>query len=389
MSALTLPEFRRRFPLLQQRTYLNNCSKGALSTDVEAAIHSFVESWHADGSPWERWLDQMEQLRSTFARSIGADSDEVAILPSASVGISALASAMSYKDPRNHVAIGEFEFPTMTQIWLAQQSRGATIEWVRAHGNELPLESYATTINARTLIVPTTDVCYKNGHRTDIAGLVALCQDRGALILLDDYQRTGTGPIDVHALGVDFMVTGCQKYLLGPPGLAFLYVRRDLLPKFKPTLTGWFGRANPFDFDIQTVTWSSSARRFEAGTPPILDIYAAQAGLDLLEAVGYAAIEEQIAALTKRFTAWARQEGFAVATPPTTRKHSPLVVLQSTDAPLLVSRLAARGVIVSSRDNGLRVSFHGYNTEEDILAVIEALETEVSLLEREEANVKN
>ena len=127
MSALTLPEFRRRFPLLGQRTYLNNCSKGALSTDVEAAIHSFVESWHAYGSPWERWRDQMEQLRSTFARSIGADSDEVAILPSASVGISALASAMSYKDTRNHVAIGEFEFPTMTQIWLAQQSRGATI----------------------------------------------------------------------------------------------------------------------------------------------------------------------------------------------------------------------------------------------------------------------
>src|SRR5207302_7417616 len=115
------------------------------STDVDDAMRSYMDSWHESGSPWEMWVEQVEHLRARFAASIGAGVDEIAVTPSASAGINAIASALTFDGPRSHVAIGEFEFPTMGHVWLAQERRGATIRWARASSESpdmLPLESY-------------------------------------------------------------------------------------------------------------------------------------------------------------------------------------------------------------------------------------------------------
>ena len=149
-------------------------------------------------------------------------------------------------------------------------------------------------IDERTLIVPATHVCFRNGHKTDIARLVQVSHDRGAYVFLDDYQRTGSGPIDVHALGVDFMVTGCLKYLLAAAGIGFLYARRELIERFEPTVTGWFGRVNPFAYRIDALDWPEGANRFESGTPPVPNAYAALAALELLDGIGYDVVGRQV-----------------------------------------------------------------------------------------------
>jgi selenocysteine lyase/cysteine desulfurase len=311
--------------------------------------------------------------------------DEIAVMPSASAGINAVASALSFGGTRTHVVIGDFEFPTMAQIWLAQQRRGAVIARARvspASPDTLPLEAYDAVIDQRTLIVPATHVCFRNGHKTDIAGLVAMSHERGAYVFLDDYQRTGSGPIDVHALGVDFMVTGCLKYLLAAAGIAFLYVRRELVQRLEPTITGWFGRVNPFAFRIDELDWPDGANRFESGTPPVPNAYAALAALELLDRIGYDIVGRQIEHLAGRYASAAAEAGFLVRTPAAADRRGPLVVVQSTDAPALVQRLAARGIIASCRGQGLRVSFHAYNTEADVDAVINALVSESALVER-------
>src|SRR5205823_8232031 len=192
----------------------------------------------------------------------------------------------------------------MGHVWLAQERRGATIRWVRApldSPDTLPLESYDAVIDERTLVVPATHVCFRNGHKTDIAGLVRLSHDRGAYVFLDDYQRTGSGPIDVHALGLDFMVTGCLKYLLAAAGIGFLYVRRDLIDRLEPTVTGWFGRVNPFAFRIDAIDWPASATRFETGTPPVPNAYATLAALDLLDRVGYDSVATHVDRLVAKY----------------------------------------------------------------------------------------
>ena len=382
---MTLDGFRSRFPIFKRRVYVNSCSQGALSTDVDEAMRAYLDSWHESGSPWEMWVEQVERLRAQFAASIGAGVDEIAVMPSASAGINALASALDFSGARSHVVIGDFEFPTMAQIWLAQERRGASIRRARAPSaspDALPLEAYEAVIDERTLIVPATHVCFRNGHKSDIAGLVQLAHDRGAYVLLDDYQRTGSGPIDVHALGVDFMVTGCLKYLLAAAGIGFLYVRRELIDRFEPTVTGWFGRVNPFAFRIDELDWPAGANRFESGTPPVPNAYAALAALALLDRIGYDVVGTQIDRLVARYASAAGETGFMVRTPAAPDRRGPLVVVQSVDAPALVQKLAARGIIASCRGNGLRVSFHAYNTEEDVDAVIGALVAESALLER-------
>ena len=129
---MTLQEFRAHFPIFAHTVYVNSCSQGALSVDVKAALDAFTTSWETHGSPWERWVGEVERLRATVATSIGATADEIAIVPSASAAIGAIATALSFDTDRRRVLLGEFEFPTMAHGWLAQQRRGAIVDWVPA-----------------------------------------------------------------------------------------------------------------------------------------------------------------------------------------------------------------------------------------------------------------
>src|SRR5580765_7408905 len=150
-------EIRSLFPIFQRKIYLNSCSQGALSDAVQAGLENYIASWHEQGSPWELWVDQYEAARTAFARFINASPDEVAIVTSASAGINSIASALSFRE-RKKVVMGEFEFPTMGHVWLAQQARGCTVQFADARGDAMPFESYEKTIDKNTLIVPLTGI---------------------------------------------------------------------------------------------------------------------------------------------------------------------------------------------------------------------------------------
>ena len=170
--------------------------------------------------------------------------------------------------------------------------------------------------------------------------------------------------------------------MLAAAGIGFLYVRRDLIERFEPAITGWFGRINPFAFRIDALDWPPGANRFESGTPPVPNAYAALAALELLNRIGYDAVGKQVDHLASRFAAAAHDAGFVVRTPSAPERRGPLVVVQAMDAPALVAKLAARGIVASNRGNGLRVAFHAYNTSEDVDVVLSALAAQSLLLER-------
>jgi len=370
---------RSRFPILSRKIYLNSCSQGALCDAVEDGFREYLASWHEHGSPWDIWVAQYEAARTQFAQFIGATADEVGILPYASAGMNSVASALSF-DERNKVVLGEFEFPTMGHVWLAQQKRGAQVQFVSAVGNSIPSENYERAIDRKTLIVPVTGVCFMNGYRSRVSEIVSLAHANGALAMLDDYQDCGTRPVNVKESGVDFYVSGTLKYLLGPPGLAFLYVRRELIEQLEPTITGWFAQRNPFAFDVKTLDLSPSARRFEAGSPMVPNVYAAMRGIGLLQEIGMNNVAAQIARLAQALLQGANKLSIKAKT--SEDSVGPLVVLQCADAPALVTKLAASGVICSSRHDGLRLSFHVYNTMDDVQAVLAVLERHLELMTR-------
>ena len=367
---------RAEFPIFNNKIYLNSCSQGALSNSVDASLQAHIRSWHEQGSPWDLWVEQYETARSAFARFIGAALDEVAVVASASAGINSIASALNFSK-RRKVIMGELEFPTMGQIWLAQQPRGAEIRFVEAEDGEISPDRYARAIDDQTLIVPLTHVCFMNGFRSNVEVIVKHAHDRGSLVMLDGYQDCGTRPINVKALDVDFYVTGALKYLLCPSGIAFLYVRPELINSLTPTITGWFAQQNPFAFDAKHFDPASSARRFEAGSPPLPNVYCVPAALELLKSAGHDNVAHHVKTLTQALIEGTRRLGIKIKTP--VDSVGPLVVLQMKDSEAMVKKMAANNIVVSNRMDGLRVSFHLYNTVEDVNAVLGVISENISL----------
>lgn len=377
---------RSRFPIFERLTYLNSCSQGALSDSVRAAYDAYLTDWDEKGAPWEYWIERAEAARTAFARLVGGEPDEVAVTTSLSAGVSSLASTFDWSE-RPRVVVSDFEFPTVGQIWHAQELRGAEIVHVpQTHvsqpGGVIPLERFDELIDERTALVSVTAVCYRNGARLPVEEIVELAHARGALVLLDAYQAIGSYPLDVGSLGVDFLGAGALKYLLASAGLGFLWCRRDLAERLLPTQTGWFADRNIFEMDIHDYSPSPTARRFESGTPPIPAIYAGIAGIELISEIGIAETRAHVAALNERLIAGVDELGGIVATPRDPEQRGALVCIASTDGPRLVGLLESEGVVTSQRDGNVRVSAHAYNVEGDIDVILDSLARHRELLRR-------
>ncbi|HUD97289.1 MAG TPA: aminotransferase class V-fold PLP-dependent enzyme [Woeseiaceae bacterium] len=379
-ESIDLAAMRSRFPVLQRKTYLNSCAYGALATDVIAALQKYIDDRLEKGTDWDYWVARNDATRQAIAGFIGATPDEVAVTTSASAGINSIASALTFDGPRNKVAISDFEFPTNAQIWYAQQRRGARVVRVPEIGGYIPLEKFEEAIDEETLLVAVTHVCFRNGARLDIQGIAEIARSRGALLLVDGYQSLGTLNFDVGREGPDFVVGGMVKYLLGTAGIGFLYVRRELIEQLVPTVTGWFAQSDIFAMDTTRYDPARNARRFEMGTPPVVNCYAAEAGFKVLEEFGMPFIESRIAELTESVISEARAAGYTLGVPIDPARHGALVTLRTRDEDALVSRLEESDIVTSCRSGNLRISPHFYNDHDDIDTLMRALKKHRHLL---------
>ncbi len=364
---------RARFPIFEHTTYANSCSQGALSTDVRDAYEAYLDGWDAHGAEWEHWVERAEAARSTFARLVAAEADEIAVTTSVSQAVSALVSALPLGD-RPRIVISEFEFPTVGQIAHAQELRGAEVVHVRPDDDgRIPLERFAEAIDERTALVCCTAISYRTGYRLDVAEVARLAHERGALCLADSYQAAGAIPLDVSQLGVDLLTAGTVKYLLASAGLAFMYVRPELHERLVPTQTGWFADEDIFRMDISDYSPAPTARRFDSGTPPVPNIYAGIAGMGIVEGAGVAAVEAHVRQLSTDLVTGLGEIGATVATPVGRGEYGPLVCVASTDPEALVAVLGEDRIVVSSRDMNVRISLHLYNVAADIDRILESL----------------
>jgi selenocysteine lyase/cysteine desulfurase len=371
---------RSRFPIFERLVYINSCSQGALSDAVRQSYEDYLRDWDDKGAPWEYWVGQTERARGAFAGLVNAAPDEVAVTTSLSAGVSALASGLRFA-ARSTVVTTDLEFPTIGQIWHAQEARGARVVHVPASDNGLvPLERFERAIDDDTLLVSLTHVCYRTGAMLDVEPVVRLAHERGALVLLDAYQSVGSLPIDVEALGVDFLAAGVLKYLLGSAGLGFLYAKREVVDRVWPTATGWFADRDVFEMDISDYSPAADARRFQSGTPPIPSIYAGVAGIELMQEIGIADTRAHVNDLNHRLIEGVDELKARLATPRRPRRRGALVCIGSTDVQALVAALRREGIVTSERDGNLRISAHAYNSVEDVDAVLDALRRNRRLL---------
>jgi kynureninase len=366
LAAVHLTEWRAEFPILAHRNYLNSCSLGALSRRALARVAEFHQQWHDYGaSAWyELWLGRLAELRTRVAAMLGASPDEIALAHSTSAALASIASALDYRN-RPRVVVADLDFPTIAYQWLARRD----VEVVRVPTDDaatIDLARFEDAVDERTACIATSHVFFTTGAIQDIRALAAIAHRRGALCIIDAYQSAGQLPIDVRAADVDGFVTGPLKWLLGGPGLAYLYVRGERIAGLTPTIAGWFGARDQFAFDITRFEFRDDARRFELGTPALPTVHSALGGQQIIDEVGIERIRARNAELTERLIDGARSAGMHVRCAAHAADRSAIVMIAHADPAAAVQRLADARVIVDWRPGYVRVSPHFYNTEDEV-----------------------
>jgi selenocysteine lyase/cysteine desulfurase len=376
MTGIPHPEleaFRREFPILQTRTYLNSCSLGALGTRSMGYLGEYQALWNTLGaSAWyELWMGRIGNLLDRVAWLWNAQRTEVALSPSVSGALASIASSIDYSK-RNRVVVADLDFPTLVYQWLARRD----VEVVRVRSDDgigVDPARWAEAVDERTALVATSHVFYGTGYVQDLAPAAKAAKDAGALFVVDGYQASGQIAVDPRALGADVYVGGPLKWLLGGPGLAFLWVRQEIIESLRPTVTSWFGAANQFAFRVDELEYRDDAGRFSLGTPAVSTVYTALGGLEVFAAAGLEKCFARIKALTEHLVARLDEEGFELKMARDPDRRSAIILVRHADAPRAVKTLADRGIIVDYRASYVRVSPHFYNTADENEAFIAAL----------------
>jgi kynureninase len=365
-----LADYRSEFPVLDRSSYLISASLGPIGRRARARIDAYLDAWASKGAPDLVWFEDifpaMRDLKRTFAGLAGCDADELAITTNISIALSTVATCLDLSGPRNRIVLSELDFPTDGHVWLAQP--GAELVWLRsADGLTIDLEAYRAAIDERTALVMVNRVLYRSSAIVDAKAVCAMAREAGALSFVDDYHGAGILPLDLHDLGCDLYSAGVLKWLCGGPGLAFLYARRELLPTLRPRVTGWFATAEPFSFDLEHLEYHPTARRLEHGTPPAPVVFLAQGGLDVIAEVGVERIRARQGELTDQVIAGADEMGLPVRTPRDRAARGGVVNIGvGPRAQEICHALLSRGVCTDFRGDGLRVSPHFFNTEDDV-----------------------
>jgi kynureninase len=357
--------WRSEFPILQTRTYLNSCSLGALSRRSMGYLGEYQALWNTMGaSAWyELWMGRIGELRGLVADMWEARPNEIALTPSVSGALSAIASSIDYTK-RNRVVVAELDFPTLVYQWLARHD----VEVVRVPSDDgigVRPERWAEYVDERTAIVATSHVFYGTGYVQELAPIARVARDAGALFLVDGYQAVGQIPVRPRAEDCDVYVGGPLKWLLGGPGLAFLWVREERIAELRPSIASWFGARDQFEFRNDALDFRDDAGRFSMGTPAVPTVYTALGGLEIFRDVGEERIYARIRTLTAQLVGLAGEAGMELRIADEAHR-SGIVMIRHPDAGAAVRRLAERNVIVDHRDGCVRVSPHFYNTVDEV-----------------------
>ena len=365
-----LERWRDEFPILSRSVYMISNSLGAMPQQARANLADYAETWATRGvRGWEeRWWEMPAEVGNKIARVIGAPSGTVSMHENVTTAHMVALSCLRPCGARTRIVCSAMDFPSMVYLYRAQQAAGFELVVVPAEDDlTVSTDRMLEAIDETTAVVAFSHVLFRTSYIMDADAIVRRARHAGASSILDTYQSAGIVPVDVEALGVDFAVGGCLKWLCGGPGNAFLYTRPDLLARARPSFTGWLSHEHPFDFDTGEAPLRGDAMHMMNGTPSIPAYYAALAGLDIVNEVGVDRIRDASKQMTARLLALVDEYGFTSAASRNPDRLAGTVAVNVPDAPLVSRTLKARDFIVDYRPPvGIRISPHFYNTMDEI-----------------------
>ena len=364
--------YRKRFPTLERGPYFAAHTLGPMPDTAPAALARFTTEWAEQGVvAWYGWMDQLKAVAGLLEGLFGAPPGSVALGPNVSVLAGQVLSCFDWTGERDRLVTTDLEFPTCDYLYRATETLGAKVEVVPSRDFAVDLDRLLEAIDPQTALVAVTHVAFRSSALLDAAAVAARAHEVGALVLLDTYQSAGTVPIDVDELGVDLLVGGSVKWLLGGPGTGYLYARPEVAATLAPRLVGWFGHEAPFAFRPSPIAFAEGAGRFVTGTPNVPAHVMAAEGYRIVAEAGVEAIRaksrRQVARLLDGFTA----QGAVVRGPTDPDHRGGSVVVDFDGAEQATETLIARGYTCDYRPGaGLRLGPHLYTTDDEIDAVL-------------------
>ena len=385
---MRLPKEREQIPALSQVTYLDNAGAGLPPTRVTDAMKKFLEDWSAKGEHWDAWMEDVVETRRLFGSLVGAKREEIGVLPSVSVAISSVASALDLSK-RKKVVTSSLNFPTNVMMWQRMRESGilGEVSVLRPKGGMVPLEAYEKAIDDNTAVVAVDYVSWFSGARENIREIANLAHRRGALLLVDSFHALGVFPFDAKKDGIDVLVSGFYKWLCGPHGIACVYVDRNHLGDLRPSYLGWLGvegnvverqlaGRDPFDvpFPLDSAEPAATAARFEWGTWATVCVVGAIEAMRFALENGLSYRYNRIRKLRERIQEGYSDMGLKTITPsPESNQGSGIVSFRTRRQQKLVQALMKRKLVVSGRFGSIRASPHFYNLPEEADELLGAL----------------
>jgi selenocysteine lyase/cysteine desulfurase len=358
-------EVRRDFPALQRRVYLNAAATGLPPPTVRGAVDRFYRELEEGGDVhWDDWMERREQVRARVATLVGAEPDEIAFVANTSTGMNLIADLVAADGP---VLTDEIEFPAVTLPFI---HRGVPVHFVPAREGVIPPESFRKPEAPPAATIAISHVQFSNGCRQDLAAFGEVKDGRHLVVSAS--QSAGVFPIDVRRSRVDGLASAGHKWLGAGYGAGFVFIRGGLLAERPPRAIGWMSVENPFRFDNRAYRVLPGNRRSELGCPAFPAIFALGAAVDYALGLGIERIEARVLALNAYLTDRLERAGIGVLSPGGV--HRSAETLCAVREPSRASAfLRERGIEVTPKPEGLRISTHYYNEESDVDTCVAAL----------------
>lgn len=369
------PLDRSLFAVTENYVYLNHAAVGVLPRSTREALHAFIDA-HATGGVARVWPYEanMDRYRERIARFIGAQPGTIAVLRNTGDGANAVAGGFPWQ-PGDEVLLPDDEFPANVQPWLRLRRRGVEFHFIESARERLTPDVLRKHISNRTKVVTVSWVSFKDGYRHDLSALAEIAHEHGALLCVDAIQGLGAFPIDVQACEIDAFYCGGAKWMLSLQGVSFLYVAPHLIDRLALAAPGWRSVEGMWDFLRYEQPLVPNATRFEGGTPNFIGALSLAESIDVIEGAGTERIASHVLALTDRLVDGLRESGAEIATIRSQTESSGIVKfeLPRADSVELGKALQHEGIVTTYRANGVRVAPHGYNTFEEIDALVETV----------------
>jgi selenocysteine lyase/cysteine desulfurase len=381
-----LEDLRSRIEITSKMIYFDNAGAGPLSRDVIESIRSFLELWSGEGEPWDEALDHIVDARREFASLVGADYRYVAAVPGVTYGLNSLLSSLKIR-PGSNAVVSPLNFPTGIISLQAMRSAGLLreVRLVRPRGGYVPLEEYERLIDDSTAIVLVDHVSWITGYRERVREISEIAHRRGAIVIVDAFHSVGIIEVDVEREGIDALLCGSYKWLMGPHGAGFVYVSNQLLEDLEPRFSGWMGiedsvlarkhrgeRLFERPFNIEEFNPARDATKLEWGTWPVIAFEGVLASMRLLKKFEAPhRYSTHTSKLVERLVEGLEELGLRITTP--LDRYAAIITFEYRDPYALAEKLRREGIVVSPRPGIIRVSPHVYNTIEEVEAFIETV----------------